>query len=300
MHRPVTVSFIVPAYNHGRYIQSCLDRIAAEPYAAKELVIVDDGSSDDTPAAIETWMVANRGALPVRFHSRPNRGLTASLNELVAMSQGTFLRLCASDDLVIPGTLEKLLHALESNPGKGVAFGDAAVIDQDGNPVSDSAIFKHFRGRKSRYFHDETLTDEIVRRWSLPGPVALIRKSLYDEIGLYDETMKVEDWDFYLRAAARGRLLFVDEKVAAYRIHIHNSFNVLKARDPVASARDHLKTLDRTHSLFHGPLRRELDYRLLKQRAIVRTLESGRAPSKVTLLGIRLRSRWKSLMGEVT
>lgn len=298
-HAPL-VSFIVPAYNHSRYIGECLDRIAEEPYAHKELVIIDDGSTDDTAAQIERWRDAHAHRLTVHYRSRPNRGLTATLNELVSLAQGTYVRLCASDDRVVPGSLAALVEALEKHPDKSVAFGDARVIDQDGGTVADSALFEHFRGRRERYFSEDGLADEIVRRWSLPGPVALIRKSLYAEIGPYEERLKVEDWDFYLRAVARRRVMFVDCRVADYRIHTHNSFVTLKARDPLASARDHLRVLERTHGLFKGHLRRELDYRLLKQRALVdRLTQHGQPPSKAALLAIRLRSRWQSWRGEV-
>lgn len=300
MQGPALVSFIVPAYNHARYIGLCLDRIAAEPYPAKELVIIDDGSTDDTRKVIEAWIARHRELLPIRFRSRANRGLTATLNELISDSAGQYLRLCASDDYVVPGSLGELVQTLEARPNKGVAFGDALVMDQDDREICASAIFQHFRGRKRNYFSDKGLSQEIVYRWSLPGPVALIRRTLYQEIGLYEETMKVEDWDFYLRAAARNQLIFVDRIVAAYRIHTDNSFSRLKRKNPLANARDHLRALQRNQPLFSGALRRELSYRLLKQRAVVAALEQGQPPSRLGMLKIRITSRWHARLGQVT
>lgn len=293
------VSFAVPAYNHAAYIGQCLDSIADEPYPNKELWIVDDGSTDNTAAVIREWIVRRRPAFPVDFVSRPNRGVSATLNELIGKYRGQYLRPCSSDDYLVPGTLEAMIRALEANPSKQIVIGDATVIDMQGRKVSDSTIFDYHRGRKANYFSDAGLQEEIIKRWSLAGPLQMVRRGFYEAMGGYDEKLKVEDWDLMLRTVAKNQLLFVDLVVAAYRVHETNSFRLIKDRDPVGSAHEYLRILEKNHALFQGPMRRELDYRLLKQRGIVAALQRGAPAGKLQMLGIRLSSRWRSLLGPV-
>ena len=293
------VSFGVPAYNHERYIQRCLDAIADEPYEPKELVLIDDGSTDTTRAIIERWIAENRHRLSVNFISRPNRGVSATLNEIVSHCRGKYLRICASDDYVMAGSLTDMVMALESHPAKRVVIGDAIIVDENDACTMDSAIFSFYHGRKKNYFSDAGLLQEIVCNWSLPGCVQLLRRDLYSEIGGYDEQLKIEDWDFMLRVVARNYLMYIDRKVAAYRVHSSNSFKTISKKDPLESARLSLRVLEQRHTLFSGRVRRAVDYRLLKERGIVEHLLRGRRPNRLAKIRIRLYARIRTLFRQV-
>lgn len=291
------VTFAVPAYNHARYIEQCLDKIVEEPYLNKELIIIDDGSTDNTAEVIRSWINKVNPKFPVEFVSRPNKGLSRTLNELISKSKGEYFRSCSSDDYLLPGTLSEMIDFMSKNPSRRMIFGDAVVIDSDGNKTHDSAIFQLYRGRKKNYFSEDGLREEVVRRWSLAGPVQLIRLCMYDEIGLYNENIKVEDWDMMLRMVSRhDYVAFFPKPVAAYRLHSSNSFNGISRKDPVGSAREYCDVLEKNHVLFHGKHGRELRYRLYKQRSILNFLEHGQKPSKIDMLVIRLWSRLRSLI----
>lgn len=289
------VTFIVPAYNHASYIRLCLDKIAEEPYPAKELLIIDDGSTDRTADVIRAWIAEKTRAFPVEFISRPNQGVTRTMNELIAKARGVYLRPCSSDDYVIPGTLQPMLDLLEQRPEKRLVFGDAIVIDQDNRQISSSTIFAHYRGRKENYATDDGLREEVVRRWSLAGPVQFSRRDLFAEIGGYDETLKIEDWDMMLRVVARNYAVFLDQPVAAYRVHGLNSFKVIQQKEPHKSAVEYLRILEKNHTLFEGRVGRRMDYMLHRQRGIVRHLKGGAYPTKMQMMRIRLSAIWQTL-----
>lgn len=285
------ISFAIPAYNHASYIRLCLDKIALEPYPNKELLIIDDGSTDDTAAVIRNWIDQKSPSFPVDFTSRPNRGTSATLNELIAKYRGDYLKLCSSDDYLMPGTAEKLMQALVDNPTKKVAFGDAIVIDTQGNQTNNSVIFNFYRGRKKNYFTDAGLREEIVYRWSLAGPLHMVKRGFFEEIGGYDESLKIEDWDFMLQAAAKNQLVFIDVPVAAYRTHATNTFKTLQTtRSQLDNSREYLRVIEKHCLLFKGKLRREMLYRAHKHRAMISVLEKGEALSTRTMRQIRLNS----------
>lgn len=97
------VSVLIPAYNHARFVQRCLDSVLEDPYPCKEIVIIDDGSSDATGEKIAQWIATHGHRLPVQFVQRDNRGVAATLNELALRARGDYLRIVASDDYLIPG-----------------------------------------------------------------------------------------------------------------------------------------------------------------------------------------------------
>ncbi len=92
------VSVLIPAFNHERFVQRCLDSVLEDPYPTKELIIIDDGSTDKTAERIADWVATHCMDLPIEYVRRENRGIAATLNELVARASGEFLRPGASDD----------------------------------------------------------------------------------------------------------------------------------------------------------------------------------------------------------
>ena len=103
--RPL-VSVIVPSYNHARFVQACLESVAADPYPAKELVIIDDGSTDGSAHVIQSWIEQpSASELAIRYEVHPNHGQTRTLNELLALASGRYIAYVASDDLLVPGGL---------------------------------------------------------------------------------------------------------------------------------------------------------------------------------------------------
>lgn len=213
------VSVVIPAYNHGGYVQRCLDSVAEDGYANKEVVIIDDGSTDDTNTRIREWIARNETRLTCRYISRENRGLVATLNELVRMCTGEYLVVLASDDYLLPGGIGCRVEYLRNHAAKDAVIGDCIVVDGNDKLIASSGLSGFYSADKSRYHDDRGLRREIILNWSVPGPVLMVRRSIYGKIGGYDPRLCLEDWDMYLRMAAQDLLGFVDHPVSAYRVH---------------------------------------------------------------------------------
>ncbi|WP_045738555.1 glycosyltransferase [Xanthomonas sp. MUS 060] len=217
------VSVLIPAFNHERFVQRCLDSVLEDPYPNKELVIVDDGSSDATAARIADWIAQHGERLHVRFWQRENLGTAATLNHLVAMSSGEFLRLGASDDYLLPGGLGAQVAYLRAQPHKAAVIGDAIVVDAHGQTLHQSSM-RDLHGVDKRLYRSEAgIRRAVIQQWAVSGAVVLIRRSAMQGAVGWDEDLRIEDWDFFLRLVARDALGFVDVPVCAYRVHATNT-----------------------------------------------------------------------------
>lgn len=222
-HIPL-VSVIIPYYNHNHYIKQTLDSVIEDTYPNKEIIIINDGSSDPDDSNIVTWINAH-DEITVTYIKRENKGLTKTLNELIDLAKGKYICVCASDDYLINNTLAKRVQILEQNPKKMVLISDNIVVDDSNNLLYGSNLFEMRRGEKKNYKSDAGLKYELIRRWGLAGACFIANKDVYRQIGKYDEKLIVEDWDFFLRAVAKNLIAFYDEKVSAYRLHSSNTIS---------------------------------------------------------------------------
>jgi glycosyltransferase involved in cell wall biosynthesis len=227
------VSIIVPLYNHAHYIITTLESFAVEGHPNLEVVIIDDGSTDDSFTVAQTWLAQHPNAFSnVILERQENAGITKTLNRLVARANGEFITMVASDDLMLPGGIQARIAALERRPDWLAVFGDATVIDDQGIQTASSALKKINTANLKALESDQFRTQELILRWSVPGPVLLYRRQTIETIGAYDETGFIEDRDFYLRLLAQNALGFINQAVATYRIHARNTIAA-----PAAQAR---------------------------------------------------------------
>ncbi|MEA9565004.1 glycosyltransferase [Xanthomonas sp. WHRI 8932A] len=222
------VSVLIPAFNHERFVQRCLDSVLEDPYPCKEIVIIDDGSSDATGEKIAQWIAAHGHRLPVQFVQRANRGVTATLNEAARCARGDYLRIVASDDYLIRDGLGRQVAYLEENLRKSAVIGDAIVVDAEGRQLHQSAMRDLHLANKKLYGSDAGIRRAVISEWAVSGAVMMLRRSAFDKGMTWDETLRIEDWDFFLRLVAGDHLGFIDVAVCAYRLH---ETNVSKTRD---------------------------------------------------------------------
>ena len=250
------VSIIIPFYNHNDYIYKTLDSVLEDRYSNKEIVIINDGSSNPDDSNITKWIDKNSDKINIRYIKRENKGLTKTLNELISISKGKYILLCASDDYLINNTIKNRVKILEENPGKYLLLSDAVVVDDNDNMLYKSSLFDFYKSKKENYTYEDSLKMEIISNWSVAGATHLIKKELYDIVGLYDETLIVEDYDFFLRVVARDFILYYDEKVSAYRRHDTNVSGDISRELKIF--RDIKKTALKNFKLFDGVYREKL------------------------------------------
>jgi glycosyltransferase involved in cell wall biosynthesis len=205
------VSVIIPAYNTATYLQAALDSVLAQTFADWEVVLCDDGSTDQTRALVEAAMPAFQGRL--RYVYQTNRGLPAARNTAIRNSSGEFLALLDADDVWLPQRLERGVALMDRDRSLGLVHGYVARIDVRGE-------FVEFPARPPlKYLSGNIARNIYTRRAHLICPTILFRKECVDAVGLFDETMRsTEDRDMWFRIAERYRVGYIDEVLANYRI----------------------------------------------------------------------------------
>lgn len=216
------VTVRIPAYNHEQYVCTALDSVRQQSYPNIEIAIIDDGSTDSTAARIDEWIQKYGKKLKVVYRSRKNRGVAATINELIDMSSGDYLVGLASDDYLLPDSISLRYEYLSSHPEKLAVFGDSRVIDENGKQLYESGLADLHTANKQHYLSDRGLKKEIIQNWSVPGSSIMVKRSLHERIR-YNERLQFEDRDFYLKMIADNLLGFIDHQVSAYRVHSSNT-----------------------------------------------------------------------------
>lgn len=215
------VSVRIPLYNHSSFVEECLNSIFNDSYPNKEIVIVDDGSKDDSKHIVEKWIENHKNKIEITFISRENRGVTKTLNELNRICAGEYIVGIASDDYLLPDSIMMRYEYMQEKNCK-VLFADCVVVDERSQIMHESALKDIYKVDTRLYLKKETLDYNIINNWSVPGGTLMVHRSVYDEF-VYDEKSIVEDYDFFLYTVAKDMLCYFDKTVSAYRIHSNNS-----------------------------------------------------------------------------
>lgn len=216
------VSVIVPAYNYGSYITATLESVAAQDFTDWECIIVDDGSTDDTGAVVESFLSDTR----FRYVKQENGGLAAARNTGIRHAKGDFLQFLDADDLVEKAKLGESAAFLRDHPEVDVVYSDMRYF-RDGDLTSRYFSFACVPGDKPwmKYVHGR---GKDVLGVLLEGNIMVvnspvIRKSAIGESGFFDEGLRSnEDWDFWIRLFSRGKSLHYLDKphtMALVRVH---------------------------------------------------------------------------------
>lgn len=209
---PTTVSVIVPSYNHAKFIEATLSSIVKQTLAPAELIVIDDGSSDGSPAVIER--VLTDCPFPCELLVRDNRGLCATLNEGFERTGGNYFAYLGSDDLWLPNFLAARVSLLESRPEAVLAYGHTYFIDEENRIIDSTADWA-------------TYTDGDVRQMLLQttapmSPTVLYRRKTLEH-QLWNEASELEDYDLYLRLSEYGPFAFDPAVLSAWRRHSSNT-----------------------------------------------------------------------------
>jgi len=255
------VSVLIPLYNHEQFIEQALESVLSDSYPNKELIVIDDGSKDGSFQRASRWREEHGHCFQGRFelHTRENRGISATLNELFALSRGAYIAYLSSDDYLLPGGIAARLEYLERNPQRMLVVGDYLTVGYDGKVINACGIEEFFRGNKSRLLNERLLSYEIIFNWCLAGPVYMGRRELYERIGGYNESMAVEDWDFCLRLLPKEWLGFVDHCVAGYRLRPDETTREITVQQHIRYNEAMLQTVTNSLPNFTG-LRRAFLY----------------------------------------
>lgn len=200
------ISVIIPAFNAAATLKPTLRTIAAQTLRPLEVILVDDGSTDDTADIARSF----RGRLPnLQVISRPNRGLPATRNDAIVASRGEFIAPIDADDLWHPHYLEKLQGKLDSHPEAGLAYSFVRRINSRGKIHRDWQVYGT---------DGWALYQAMFKNFLGCGSNGVFRRSILDRVGYYDETStSCEDMDLLIRCAAAAPVVHVPEYLVGYR-----------------------------------------------------------------------------------
>ena len=220
MQTSPTVSVIIPVYNGGRYLSDTLATVRAQTLQPVEIIIVDDGSTDDTAALIEAEVMNSTGGIPLRVITQQNQRQSAARNAAAAEALGELLAFLDQDDSWHSSHLSLLTEGFAADPELGWTYSDFDEIDGSGSLVSRNFIALH------RFDHPKTSINQFLGQDCMMLPSAsVIRASAFREVNGFDPRLcGYEDDDLFLRLfRARWRSRFVEESVTVYRVHGESS-----------------------------------------------------------------------------
>ncbi|MGK5032340.1 glycosyltransferase [Janthinobacterium sp. MDT1-19] len=244
--RPLT-SVLIPLYNHALYIVECLDSVLAQGPANIELVLIDDGSSDDGFSIAQRWKEEHGNRFPrIEFERQVNAGITQTYDRLLRKSTGNVILVVASDDVLMPESIISRLSLL-GEPGVMAVFADAIPIDGQGKVTGTSAISELGQPSSRAALADQrTLPWELIFRWNVYGSVLLYRREAVlkpDGNSVLNLDIFSEDMQLYYLFGSRGSLRYLNQPVAKYRVHgtntSHTQENVKKLRKNIYQSRRH-------------------------------------------------------------
>ncbi len=205
-------SVVVPSYNHAEFIDMTLRSIMKQTLAPAELLVIDDGSTDNSPRVIEAAL--KNCPFECELIVRNNRGLCVTLNEGLERTTGEFFAYLGSDDVWLPGFLEKRTRLLASRPEAVLAYGHAYLIDEDSQIVDCTAEWASYADGDARQM--------LLRTIAPMSPTVLYRRAALDNES-WNEHARLEDYDLYLRLCSLGEFAFDRSVLAAWRLHARNT-----------------------------------------------------------------------------
>lgn len=206
------ISVLIATYNMAGYLPQTLDSALAQDYPDFEVIVLDDGSTDNT---IE---VVRRYEGRIRYHYQRNAGAANAYNKLIEMADGDYLHHLDADDLLLPGALTRLAALLDANPNAGLAHGGALVIDSAGKVYGRRHVPAWMA--RMRVVPSKRAFKGLLRGCHITTSTVMLRCDALKTVAPFDQrAVPGEDWDLWMRVAANYDIAFEPRTVAHYRIH---------------------------------------------------------------------------------
>lgn len=238
------VSVVIPAYNRGNLICETLDSVLTQTYRDFEVIVVDDGSTDDTPSVLAQY------AERVHVIRQENKGEGAARNAGILVAQGDYIAFIDSDDLWVPTKLERQMALLTNSSPLVWVYSDAYVFDSQTKRVLYSL------GQRSRQYEGH-VARQLLLNCFVASPTPVIRRSVFDIVGLFNHNPRDSDWDMWLRIGARHPIRKIPEALAGYRLH---KDSISQQSSPMFAHRYHINTIEQAVAYapdVYGPVHRQ-------------------------------------------
>ncbi|WP_191489833.1 glycosyltransferase [Pseudomonas sp. FEN] len=210
------VSVVIASYNHGPYIEQSILSVLGQTYPNIELLVVDDGSKDDSVERIAR-LQAEHG---FDFRTQQNQGLTRTLNGAIARTKGSLIVSFGSDDIMFPERIATQVAYMADKPEVGICAGNIELIDSNGELMPEK------RQRRDLPFRRLSFDEMFMGLKPFPpAPTLMLRREALDKVGGFDPNIPLEDLYIELKITHAGYYIDVLNVVMAqYRQHATNSY----------------------------------------------------------------------------
>jgi alpha-1,3-rhamnosyltransferase len=217
---PELVTVVIPCYNHREFVPAAIESVLRQTYPSIQLVVIDDGSTDGSPAILEGLATQHGFDLLTQSNTGVCRALNRAIRE---RAKGRYIALLGSDDIWALDKVALQIARLRAEPDSEFCYAQArtfqrTLADAYGAPFPSRPV-------------EGAVIDRVVFRQHVPAGTMLFTRALYDSLGGFDEQLKEEDWDFVIRAATRTRFVAVSRPLLFYRAHATNSMRVRPRRE---------------------------------------------------------------------
>lgn len=238
------VFVLVPSYNHAPFIEKCLKSIIKQSLAPKKLLVIDDGSKDNSPEIIER--ILNECPFDAELIVRENRGLCATLNQGLSLSTGKYFAYIGSDDFWMPTFLEERVKLLEKRENAVLGYGNVVLIDENDevfefpDDYTDGSGWANFKDGDVR---------EMLLNFIVPiSSTVLYRRSVLEKVS-WNEDAKLEDYELYLKLMELGEFAFDSQILSIWRHHGYNTSKnkLLMLKEVMAAQKRNIINVDEAH-----------------------------------------------------
>jgi glycosyltransferase involved in cell wall biosynthesis len=196
------VSIVTPSYNQGRYIEETIQSVLSQDYSNLEYLVLDGGSSDDTLEILQRY----EGRL--QWISERDRGQADAINKGFRLAKGEILGWLNSDDVYLPGTIQKIVQYFQTHRDIGMLYGEGYHVDAMGKVIE-------------RYYTEPFNFQRLGEICFICQPTAFLRADVFEAIGPLEIDLRYcMDYDYWMRVAKRFRIGYLDEYLAHSRLHV--------------------------------------------------------------------------------
>ena len=197
------ISVIIPTYNRSRLIRRCIDSVLHQTFQDFEIIVVDDGSTDNTKEILSAY------GNSIRYFFQHNWGPSRARNAGIDQARGDYITFLDSDDFFQKTNLGKKILSLEDKPSMGWTYSDCQYIDENGEYINRGSQRHKYANRK---VSGKIFEELLYKRNFIATDTVMIKKSVLEDVGRFDEKIcSLEDYDLWLRVSAKYPVHLINE-----------------------------------------------------------------------------------------
>ena len=220
------ISIIIPSYNHEKYIKQCIDSVLKQSYPDFELIIIDDGSTDNSDAIIQSYNDTR-----IIYLKQGNTGAHHAINRGLSLAKGEYLSILNSDDEYHPERLKRCIEVFNRNPDVDFISSWISIVDSAGKHLGTKRAWENM---EPWVIKNKALTFSSSGNYQLNALMSnfvsttsnmLFRRSVYESVGGMRNLRFAHDWDFLLRVCSKFNCHNIEDALLNYRIHNSNTIS---------------------------------------------------------------------------